>query len=100
MLIKEIQQNKENLHSPFVVLDNGERVNIAVFTLRALYGEGLGIGKEYNKEEVFNFEREQAIKELLPIVKKELSEVKTYNRLSQRAKGFYSILKNYKIALN
>ena len=62
--IKEIRQNKENLHYPYLLLSDNSLINIATYTMRALYGDN-PIGKEYNKEQVFNFEKERAKIEVL-----------------------------------
>lgn len=93
--IKEIKQNSENLHYPYLILSNGEVVGCRTMTLRAVYGESLGVGSLWNPTKEFNYEKEMARIELFPLLIPALKEAVVYSKLSLKHKGYFSICKDY-----
>jgi hypothetical protein len=99
-IIKELIRNNEDLHYPYLVLSNGERVKVSTYYLNEKYQrkDNLDldlIGRDFDKEDYFVFCQKRARIELLPIVKSALKEDKRYSKLSLTNKGYYEILKKY-----
>jgi hypothetical protein len=102
MKIKELKANIENLHYPIIILDDGTQTNALTVSLRAVYKISALkdlcaelIGLDWRPQEIFNYEREQAKKELFPVLIKAFEQDKRYNKLSLKEKGYYNILKEY-----
>lgn len=105
--IVNIMVNTENLQLPYVILSNNEKIAVNSMVLREVYAYSEIneiIGKEYNKDIIYNTYKTHALKEVIPLLINAINELKKsgitkgfYSKLSLKDKGYYEIAKTYNL---